>query len=307
MPNEDAIQDFHAGFVGLAGRPNVGKSTLINRFLGQSVAPVSPRPQTTRQRQLGILTLPHAQIIFIDTPGLHRPHHRLGDYMNDQAEAALNDVDLILVIFDVSQVPHLDDFKVVAAIEALEGPRPILVGLNKADLLTEDELKENTRLYQDLLGGELILPISATRGDGTDDLLERIIGRLPRGPQYYPEGEITDRTEREIAADLIRAAGLRLLRDEVPHAIAVRIDRFKERNDHGAYIAATIFVERKSQKGIVIGKGGAMIREIGTLARTEIEGMAGRKVYLELRVKVLAKWRNDRAALARLGYDVMVE
>lgn len=299
----DPPGDHRSGFIGLIGRPNVGKSTLLNVYLNQNVAPVSPRPQTTRRRQLGILTLPHAQLIFVDTPGLHKPHHKLGEWMNVIAQEVLADSDIILAIFDISQPIDDEDMIVAESIQNLEAPSVLYAALNKVDLLGDEEIKERVDLFQNLLPQAAVLPISATRGDQVELLLDRMIHSLPLGPRYYPEEDITDATEREIAADLIHAAALELLRDEVPHCIAIRIDQFLERGDHGAYIAATLFVERESQKGIVIGKGGSMLREIGSRARKEIEQMSGRKVFLELRVKLLKGWRNDIPALRRLGYD----
>ncbi|UCF61137.1 MAG: GTPase Era [Anaerolineaceae bacterium] len=302
MESSDTQGGHRSGFVALAGRPNIGKSTLINAFLGQNIAAVSPRPQTTRFRQLGILTLPNAQVIFVDTPGIHKPLHKLGEQMNADALEVLEDADLILVMFDISQLPTEDDERVAERVQQLSSKPPMLVVLNKVDLIPPDEILEHQSDFETLLPDTEIHVISSTRGDGRDVLLDRILELLPFGPQYYAEDIITDAYERDIAADLLRAAALNLLRDEVPHCIAIRIDEYKERNEHGAYIEATIFVERNSQKGIVIGKGGAMLREIGTLARKEIEAMSGRKVYLKLRVKVLPKWRNDMNALRRLGF-----
>ena len=302
MDVADIPEGHRSGFVALAGRPNVGKSTLINAFLGQRVAAVSPRPQTTRHRQLGILTLPTAQVIFVDTPGIHKPLHKLGMQMNVEALEALEDADLLLVMFDMSRFPTEDDQRVAERIKALNPRPPTLVVLNKIDLVPPNELINRQAAFSALLPEMEIYAISSTRGDNRDQLLQRILRLLPLGPRYYPEEEITDTYQRDIAADLIRAAGLKLLRDEVPHCIAIRIDEYKERDHQGAYIAATLFVERESQKGIVIGKGGAMLRKIGTMARKEIEAMSGRKVYLNLRVKVLSGWRNDESALKRLGF-----
>lgn len=291
-----------SGFIGLIGRPNVGKSTLLNAFLKQNIAPVSPRPQTTRQQQLGILTLPHAQVIFVDTPGLHKPHHKLGERMNSIAEKILKDSDLLLVIFDISKPPQDEDVIVAEAILSIDTPPKQFVAINKIDRLDEGEIDQRTKEFQKLLPDTEMIPISATLGYHVQSLLDVLIQALPLGPRYYPEEEITDATEREISAGLIRSVAMKLLRAEIPHAIAVRIDEFTERGDHGAYIAATIFVERPSQKGIVIGKGGSMLRQIGTQARQEIEEMSGRKIYLDLRVKLLKGWRNDIATLKRLGY-----
>jgi GTP-binding protein Era len=303
MVVSDPTEGHRSGFVGLIGRPNVGKSSLLNAFLKQSIAPVSSQPQTTRIRQLGILTLHTAQIIFVDTPGLHKPHHKLGDWMNANAEGILKDCDVLLILFDASLSPQEDDMRVVESIQSLGDVPQVLVILNKIDRLDERTLPERVKEFQTLLPEAEAILISATRGDQLQALLECIIEALPVGPRYYPEEQITDATEREITADLIRSAALELLHDEVPHCIAVVVEDFQERGEEGAYIKATIFVERNSQKGIVIGKGGSMIRQIGASARNEIERMSGRKVYLELRVKVLKGWRNDLATLRRLGYD----
>jgi GTP-binding protein Era len=303
MTITDPPAGHHSGFIGLIGRPNVGKSTLLNYFLKQNIAPVSPRPQTTTQPQLGILTLPNAQLIFVDTPGLHKPHHKLGEWMNTAAEETLADSDVILAIFDISQPPQDEDVIVAEAISNLQDSPILFTALNKIDLIQEDQIKDRVDQFRNLLPQADVIPISATRGDQVQFLLERMIASLPVGPRYYPEEDITDATEREISAGLIRSAAMELLKEEVPHSIAIQIDEFIERGDQGAYIAATLFVERESQKGIVIGQGGSMIRKIGTKAREGIEEMSGRKVFLKIRVKVLKGWRNDIAALRRLGYD----
>jgi GTP-binding protein Era len=299
----DFLPEGHkSGFVALVGRPNVGKSTLINAILAQQVAAVSPRPQTTRRRQLGILTLPEAQIIFMDTPGIHKPVHKLGRYMNREAQNALEDADIILVLYSLLERPTDEDKRVAGHVQRRDPQSPVLVALNMIDLIATEALDDRSAEYQALLPDEEIMHISATRGDNLDRLLQRIIELLPTGPRYYPEDDVTDVYERDIAADLIRAATLVSLRDEVPHCIAVHVDEYKERNQHGAYIHATLFVERDSQKGIVIGKGGSMLRQIGSKARHQIEAMSGRKVYLELRVKVLRGWRNNTSSLKQLGF-----
>jgi GTP-binding protein Era len=292
-----------SGFVAVIGKPNVGKSTLINRYLGQSVVPVSPRAQTTIRRQLGILTRPNAQVIFVDTPGIHKPQHKLGKRMNIAALMAMEDADALLVIFDLTQSPTAEDVRVAEHALALGKQAPILCALNKLDALSSAEIDPRTAAYKTMMQEADSLPISATRGDNCDALLQQLIDILPEGPRYYPEDELTELYERDIAADMIRASCLQLLRDEVPYCIAVRIDEYKERNQHGAYVKATLFVERESQKGIVIGKKGRMLREIGLLARKEIESMSGRKIYLDLKVSVLPRWRNDEAALQRFGYS----
>lgn len=285
------------------GRPNVGKSTLINTLLGTKVAAVSPWPQTTRKQQMGILTLENAQIIFVDTPGVHRPHHKLGEHMNEEAASVLEECDLALLIVDVSQEPNEEDHMLVDLLREIKRSIPMILALNKADLVDDVSLQSTRQTYQELFPQPIEdIPISATRGDNLDLLVDEIIQRLPEGPPFFPEDQITDVYERDIAADLIREAVLDHLRDEVPHSVAVRIDEFKERNHQGAYIAATLFVERDSQKGIVIGQGGSMLKKIGTAARQEIEAMSGRKIYLKLRVKVRKNWRNDESSLHLFGF-----
>ncbi len=306
MTNETTpnYENYHSGFVALAGRPNVGKSTLMNALLGQKVAAVSPRPQTTRKRQLGILTTERGQIIFVDAPGIHKPHHKLGEAMNYEALSTWEDVDLILFMVDGSYPPHPEDRMVADFIRKSAADLPAIIAFNKVDLAPKDRLEAYKALYQELLPEAPLIPISALTGEGLDDLLDAIYERLPVSPPYYDEETITDLTEREIAADLIREAALLHLRDEVPHAMAVRIDEYKERGTGGAYIAATLFVERDSQKGIVIGKGGSMLKKIGTTARQQIEAMTGRKVYLDLRVKVNKNWRNNTSVLRRFGFKL---
>ena len=291
-----------AGFVALVGRPNVGKSTLMNALLGQVVAAVSPRPQTTRRRQLGILTLPQAQIVWVDTPGIHKPLHKLGAFMNEEALETLTDADVLLFMVDASSPPTPED-EMVAQRLAGERDAAILLALNKADLVPAAERDAVQARFLALLPGAEPHWLSASGGEGRDALLSAVIARLPEGPPFYDPEQITDLYEREIAADLVRAAALDLLRDEVPHAIAVRVDEYKERADQGAYIAATLLVEKDSHKGIVIGREGGMLKQIGTRARQAIEAMSGRKVFLELRVKVNKNWRNDAAALERLGFS----
>jgi GTP-binding protein Era len=296
--------NLHAGFVAVMGRPNVGKSTLINALMGQKIAAVTPRPQTTRQQQLGILTTDQAQIIFIDTPGLHKPHHKLGQFMNQEAAASLEDGDLILFLVDASQaIPHEEDLILVGLLDEVKKPLPVFLVLNKIDRISEGEIGERVATYQKLLPTAQVFPISASTGRGLEDLLAAVESLLPYGDYFYPKDQITDLYEKEIAADLIRESALLHLRDEVPHAVAIRIDEFTERGEHGAYIAATLFVERDSQKGIVIGKDGKMLKRIGSTARQEIERMSNRSVFLKLRVKVRKNWRNDDASLGRFGFQ----
>ncbi|WP_299025511.1 GTPase Era [uncultured Thermanaerothrix sp.] len=296
---------YKAGFVALIGRPNVGKSTLMNAYLGQKIAAVSPKPQTTRRRQLGILTLENAQIIFMDTPGLHIPVHKLGEYMNRVAEETLEDADVLVWLVEAHRPPGEEDRLIAQRLQQLRNAPPLILALNKVDLVSTEALPGQQAAYAQLApqAARMIL-LSATTGQGREDLLQAILDFLPPHPPYYDPDQITDYYERDIAAELIREAALLHLRDEVPHAVAVRIDEYEERDENTAYIHATLFVEKESQKPIVIGKGGEMLKKIGTTARMEIEAMSGRKVFLDLHVKVNKNWRNQPEALRWLGYSL---
>lgn len=294
---------FRSGFAAVAGRPNVGKSTLINAVLGQKIAAVSKKPQTTRLKQLGIFTSDDCQIIFIDTPGIHIPRHKLGSGMNALAIEALKEADVILWVVDASQPPQMeDDLITEKLVEMLKIP-PIIQVLNKSDLLNPSEIEKRKVAYGFLYPGVKQVVISAFQHTGLENLLDAIREHLPSVEPFYPADQVTDYYERQIAADIIREAALENLHDEVPHAVAVRVDEYNERNQKGAFIAATIFVEKDSQKGIVIGKNGEMLKTIGTEARVKIEHMSDRKVYLELHVKVQKNWRRDEIFLRRLGYS----
>ncbi len=285
------------------GKPNVGKSTLINALLGQKIAAVTPRPQTTRKRQMGILTLASMmQVIFVDTPGVHQPRNKLGSLMNEEAAQALRECDLILFVADVTQPPTEDDLLLVGLLREAKTRRTIILALNKIDLLEPDLLPTRQDEFASQIPNAIVIPISASAGTNLDVLLHTIQERLPAGDPFFPEDQLTDLYERDLAADLIREAALNLLRDEVPHGIAVRIDQYQERNEHGAYIEATLFLERESHKAIVIGKDGQMLKKIGTLARQAIEEMSGRKVYLQLKVKIRKNWRDDEKVLRQFRY-----
>jgi GTP-binding protein Era len=296
--------NFHAGYVALAGRPNVGKSTLINTIMGQKIAAVSAKPQTTRRRQLGILTLPDAQLIFVDSPGIHLHHHKLGEALNLTAEEMIADVDVVAWVVDGSAEPSGDDLQARDLLTQTRKRKKLILVVNKIDRVLEENHEAAVGRYQSLLPEARSFAVSAESGEGIDVLLDALKELLPIHPSYFAEDEITDLYEREIAADLIREAALKHLREEVPHAMAVRIDEFKEREDGKTYVAATLFVERESQKGIVIGQKADMIKRIGTTARLEMEKMGERSIFLELRVKVAKGWRDDPDFLRRLGFDV---
>ncbi len=298
-------KEYRFGYVSIIGRPNTGKSTLLNALLGQKIAAVSPKPQTTRRRQLGILTTDGFQMVFVDTPGLHNPRHKLGEFLNQEAQEALEGVDVVLFLVDASVEPTDEDKWIAPRLGRLSHRTPLLLGCNKIDLLPAAALNARLEAYRALVPpGTRVIPLSATSGVGLEALQAALLEHIPPGKPQYEAEQITDLYERDIAAELIREACLSNLRDEVPHGVAVRIDEFLERGDEGAYIAATVFVERESQKGILIGRGGEMLKRIGSAARTQIEEMSGRKVYLDVRVKVSREWRKDEKALKRFGYTL---
>ena len=304
LPSQDELPPGHrSGFVAVVGRPNVGKSTLINGWLGQKIAIVSDKPQTTRQRLTGILTRPEAQVIFLDTPGLHKPQHRLGEYMVDQAQEALPEADVICLVVDVTEPPGRGDELMVRDIQRMATNVPVVLAINKVDLVPPDRILARVAAYQELVPFRADWAvITALDEDAREDVLQRIIALLPIGPRYYPADQVTDLQERFIAAELIREQVLRQTYQEVPHSVAVVVQEFNQRAEGLTYISATIYVERDSQKKIVLGKNGQGIKQIGQSARVEIEEMVGGKVYLELWVKVWENWRKSEERLRWLGY-----
>lgn len=294
--------EYRAGFIAVIGKPNVGKSTLINVLLQQKIATVSPRPQTTRKQQLGILTTDQAQIIFIDTPGFHAPRHKLGEKMVKAALKATEDADGLLFLLDVSEPLSQEDLDLAERLQPFQASKPLVIAFNKIDIAKEEFLGAAKKFVGEWFPSAQVLQISCVRGDNLDHLTAALIACLPLSEPLYPPDQITDYYEREIAAELIREAALHILRDEVPHGIAVRIDLYQERDDNLTVIDATIIVEKETHKAIVIGAGGKMIKEIGIQARQEIEAMTGRKIYLNLHVKVQKNWRKNETILKWLGY-----
>lgn len=285
-----------SGFVALAGRPNTGKSTLLNRLVGHKVAITSSVPQTTRTRLQGVLTLPGVQIVFVDTPGLHDPRHRLGERMVAETREALGDADAVLAVFDVS-VPLTAEDRLTAALVRRVG-KPAVAALNKADRVSGEDLAVREAEIRDLAPFTAALPVSAARGEGLPGLLEALVALLPEGPQYFPPEMMTDRSEQFLVRELIREQAIALTREELPHGIAVELEEFAERPKDLTYIRATVHVERESHKKMLIGGEGRRLKEIGRRARAEIERLLGRRVYLDLWVKTSKDWR-DREELIR--------
>ena len=303
---------FRSGFVAVIGKPNVGKSTLLNAYLGQKISIVTNKPQTTRDRIRGILTRPEAQVIFIDTPGIHQPQHSLGQYMVDTALGAMAEADVIIFLVDVTDLPDGDDRRIAEALRAQPGTRPVILALNKMDrLINPDDLKAHVEAYWSLAptpaGAEPPAPcdwtmLSATQHKNLDELLQKVTAVLPEGPMYYPPDQVTDQQERDITAELIREQVLLHLRQEVPHSVAVVIEQYDEQAKGNVHIAATIYVEKESQKGILIGSGGHTLKQIGADARHELHRLLDAKVILELWVNVRKNWRHDQRELRHMGY-----
>ena len=291
---------FKSGFVAIVGRPNVGKSTFMNYVLGQKIAIMSDKAQTTRNKIQGVYTKDNAQIIFLDTPGIHKPKHELGEFMVKSAYSALKEVDAVLFMVNVSEKRGPgDDF----IIEKLKGIKtPIFLVLNKIDLVTPEVLLERVESYKDALDFAGVFPISVLQGNNVNELMEALINALPEGPQYYPADQITDHPEYFVVSELIREKILQLTQEEIPHSVAVTVDKMQKDEFDKVHVYANIIVERKSQKGIIIGKGGRLLKEIGTRARRDIQQLLGNKVYLELWVKVEKDWRKRKSNLQEYGY-----
>ncbi len=292
--------NFHSGFVAILGRPNVGKSTFLNRVVGQKIAIMSDKAQTTRNKIQGIYTEDDAQIVFIDTPGIHKPHSRLGDFMVESALSTLNEVDAVLFMVNATQKRGRGDDFIIERLKNVK--KPIYLVINKIDQIHPDKLLQIMDDYRNTLDYAEVFPISALEGNNCPELIESLVNTLPEGPQYYPADQITDHPERFIAGELIREKVLELTREEVPHSVAVVVDRIHREDAKKVLVQATIVVERNSQKGIIIGKGGKMLKQIGVKARKDIELMLGDKVYLELWVKVQPNWKDRQVDLQALGY-----
>ncbi|SJZ72734.1 GTP-binding protein Era [Pilibacter termitis] len=298
---ENILTEFKSGFVAIIGRPNVGKSTFLNRVVGQKIAIMSDKAQTTRNKIQGVVTGENSQIVFIDTPGIHKPRTALGDFMVQAAYSALGEVDAVLFMVPADQKRGKGDDMILERLKKVNSPVYLIV--NKIDKVHPDELLTFIEDFSSQMEFKEIIPISATEGNNVEHLMETLIAQLPEGPQYFPEDAVTDHPERFIVSEMVREKVLKLTREEVPHAVAVVVDQMKREDEFGKiHIQATIVIERDSQKGIIIGKGGSMLKKIGSMARRDIELMLGEKVYLELWVKVQKDWRDKQIYLQDYGY-----
>lgn len=295
------MKGYRSGFVALVGRPNVGKSTLLNKLVGQKVAIMSDKPQTTRHKIHSVLSRNEAQIVFLDTPGIHKPRHKLGEHLVDVALGALKEVDVVLFLVEATGSPGTGDQYIAEQLKNIN--TPVFLLLNKIDLVKKTELLELINGYKDLVPFAEVVPVSALAGENVDRLIETVIKYLPEGPQYYPADMITDRPERFIMGEIIREKVLHLTSEEIPHSVAVVVENIEQRNSGTIALSAVIYTERDSQKAIIIGKGGSMLKEVGKRARQEIENLLGSKVYLELWVKVKKDWRNKMADLKNFGFS----
>lgn len=312
-----ATEVFRSGFCSIVGRPNVGKSTLLNAFIERKLAIMSDKPQTTRNRILGVYHGPGAQVVFLDTPGIHKPHHKLGEHMNKVATATIPEVDIVLFVVDGSAPKPGDGDKFVAEVVA-RSQKPVVLVINKMDRIKREDWYPVMDAYKALSDPAVrlaepeersrvidwldVVPISALANKNIDKLLELIVKRMEEGPRFYPEDMVTDQPERFVVAELVREKILHLTRDEIPHSIAVIVEDMQRRETGVVYVAATVYVERDSQKGIIIGAKGQMLKDIGARARVDIEELLGSRIYLELFVKVREDWRNKQGILRDLGY-----
>lgn len=292
--------NYKSGFVALIGRPNVGKSTLLNYIVGQKVAIMSNVAQTTRNKIQGIYTSPEAQIIFIDTPGVHKPATKLGDFMERSTMSALDEVDAVLFVVSATDKRGPGDDFIINRLKQVK--QPIYLVVNKIDQVSPNDLPDIVAQYQDSLPFKAVVPISALQGNNINNLLNEIIAGLPHGPQYYPADQISDHPERFVIAEMIREKIFMLTRDEVPHSVAVDVTSVKREDEEHVHISANIIVERPGQKGIIIGKKGQMLKKIGTMSRQDIERLLGDRVFLQLWVKVVPGWRDKSAMLKDYGY-----
>ena len=292
--------NFKSGFVALIGRPNVGKSTLLNYIVGQKVAIMSNVAQTTRNKIQGIYTSKDAQIVFIDTPGVHKPATKLGDFMERSTLSALDEVDAVVYVVSATEKRGPGDNFIIDRLKQVK--QPIYLVVNKIDQVHPNDLPDIVAQYKDALPFKGIIPISALQGNNVNELINELVAGLPHGPQYYPDDQVSDHPERFVIAEMIREKVFMLTRDEVPHSVAVDVTSVKREDEEHVHISANIVVERPGQKGIIIGTKGQMLKQIGTMARKDIERLLGDRVYLQLWVKVVPKWRDKSAMLKDYGY-----
>lgn len=294
------MNEYKSGFVTIIGRPNVGKSTFVNRVIGHKIAIMSDKAQTTRNKIQGVMTEKDAQIVFLDTPGIHKPKHKLGDYMMKVAKNTLSEIDAVMFMVNVNEEIGRGDQYIMEMLKTVK--TPVFLVLNKIDLVHPDALMPKIEQYQTYMNFAEIVPISALEGHNVKHFLNVLKSYLPEGPQYYPDGQISDHPEQFVVSELIREKILQTTSEEIPHAIGVNVERMTKESEDRVHIEATIFVERDSQKGIVIGKGGKKLKEIGKRARLDIEHLLGSKVYLDLWVKVQKDWRNKATFIKQMGY-----
>ena len=293
-------KQFKSGFVAIVGRPNVGKSTFMNYVLGQKIAIMSDKAQTTRNKIQGVYTNQDCQIVFLDTPGIHKPKHELGNFMVESAYSALKEVDAVLFMVNAAEKRGPGDDFIIQKLKKIK--TPVFLVLNKIDLISPDELLDRVESYQETIPFAGIIPISVLQGNNVQELMTTLTNHLPEGPQYYPSDQITDHPEYFVVSELIREKILHLTKEEIPHSVAVTVDKMQKDEFDKVHVYANIIVERPTQKGIIIGKGGKLLKEIGVRARKDIEQLLGNKVYLELWVKVEKDWRKKKSHLQDFGY-----